>query len=376
MAAIFKIPLVILLFLFLLEQSNAQQALSPIFAPQLKALQQNKDISWIGEGQVDFRLVPHYCVDTFENNSVRILKMTSIDSMRSIYNPYEFEPCEWIIERMIDDIANEKYLCFNDEELTQTLKNEKIVDFLFPADTAICCFCDDDEDGIKLVRRWTRPDETPFIRSKFLLYYNEKTGQFGNINLAFAPLMIKKDAKGNISRYHPMLWALFPNDNSSQKTIFKNNDFPYFIQTVTQNNSPKTANFITLKGHLDLKKIVYEDIKNPEKCINNETFKPETYENLQRLTSKTDTIETWNDDSNEMVKSPVPSHIEERLLHIRLVHLWYYDSKKQQLYCRLSTTCPMFDKLDDEGNFRYSLPLYYREAEQVRRKKKIKKTHR
>jgi hypothetical protein len=376
MAAILKNFFVLLLFWVLWEQSNAQQALSPIFAPQLKALQQNKDISWIGEGQVDFRLVPLYCADSFENNAVRILKMTSIDSMESMYNPYDFEPCEWIIEQIINDITVEKYVCFKDEELLQPFLNEKIVDYLFPIDTIPCCFCKDDEDGIKLARNGAILEEIPFIRLKFILYYNQKTRKFGNFNLSFAPLMMSKDDEGNKLGYKPMLWALLPEDNSSQASIFKNNDINYFIETSTRStNRPVIANFINLKGNLDLKKVVQNDIKTPEKCVSSDNFQPETLDNLRRLTNPMDTIGIdWNPETNEIsFDSIVVNHFEKRLTKICLMHFWYYDNKKHQLYCRLTATAPVLDIYDDEGNFRYSRPLYYREAEQTRGKKKIKK---
>jgi hypothetical protein len=374
MVAILKNSFVLLLFLVLWEQSNAQQALSPIFAPQLKALQQNKDISWIGEGQADFRLVSNYCVDSFENNAVRILKMTSIDSMQNMYNPNDFEPCEWIIEQTIDDLKGGKYICYSDETLTNELRNDTLQTFFAVSDTSpheykgcpYPCIISSDFNF----------EDLPLIRLKFLLYYNQKTDQFGNINLSFSPLLKIRNDYEDFNGLMPTLWALFPKDNSSQASIFKNNDINYFIETNTRStNRPFIADFINLKGNLDLNKVVQNDIKTPEKCVSSDNFKPETLDNLRRLTNPMDTIGIdWNPETNEIsFDSIVVNHFEKRLTKISLVHFWYYDNKKHQLYCRLTATAPVLDIYDDEGNFRYSRPLYYREAEQTRGKKKIKK---
>jgi Gliding motility associated protein GldN len=336
-------------------------------------LQQNKDISWIGEGQVDFRLVIQDCVDSFENNSVEILKMIHPNRIQNVYKPYSFYTCEWITEQIINDLKDGKYSCYSNESLTNKLKTDTLRTFFAVRDTSPHEF-----EGCPypcILSFDFNFEDIPLIRLKYLLYYNQKTKQFGNCNLAFAPLMMSKDDEGNKLGYKPMLWALFPDDNSSQETIYKNDNINYFIETSTRaNNIPLITSFINLKGNLDLNKIVQNDIETPEKCVSADTFKPETLLNLKEMTNPMDTIESYSYVTNKSTISIVANHFKERLKKISLVHIWYYDNKKHQLYCRLTATAPVLDRLDEEGNLRYSFPLYYREAEQIRGKKKIKKT--
>jgi hypothetical protein len=45
---------------------------------------------------------------------------------------------------------------------------------------------------------------------------------------------------------------------------------------------------------------------------------------------------------------------------LRLVQRWYWDERRARLSICLDAVAPLMDVHDDNGNFRYQKPLFYR----------------
>jgi hypothetical protein len=355
-----KIYFILFICLFFREKGKSQQAISPIFAKQFKALQQNKNISWIGESEIDFRLLPEGTFREDEHNFVTVLKMMSPDFPKEIYENYSFDLNEWIYKSILEDLIDGKYICYRDEELKEAINVTEIKSIFTKVDTLSSC---EEPYTQHTITDFFSASDIAYLRLVFLLYYNQKEEQFGTLNLTYSVLEeVRSEEMDTIIGYTPKLWAIVPSDESNHSNHFKNDNLNYIIQTETKDNSPIIANFINLKGNLDIHKIITQEIKTPEKCLNNENFKPENLTNLTELINPMDTVEIENPLTKKDSISLVSNHFNERLTRLKLVHLWYYDNKKHQLYCRLTAISPLKDILDDDGSLRYRLPLYYKKT--------------
>jgi gliding motility associated protien GldN len=83
-------------------------------------------------------------------------------------------------------------------------------------------------------------------------------------------------------------------------------------------------------------------------------------DDLKALLSKTDTIITI--DPVTYVEKRVVVHNElnwEDVKRFRIREAWYFDSRTSQLRVRILGICPMYTVRDNEGNFKYELPLFW-----------------
>ncbi|MCC6413550.1 MAG: hypothetical protein IT270_17980 [Saprospiraceae bacterium] len=90
-----------------------------------------------------------------------------------------------------------------------------------------------------------------------------------------------------------------------------------------------------------------------------------------QMVHRTDTVVTFDPENYEEKIVVVNNDINsDQIKELRLVQTWFWDERKSRLFIHLDAVAPMFDVMDDHGNFRYQTPLFYQKTAKPGKKKR------
>lgn len=109
---------------------------------------------------------------------------------------------------------------------------------------------------------------------------------------------------------------------------------------------------------------------------NSDNFKESlTKDDLDKIIFRIDTTVVFDPETYEEEIKVVRSVINyEDIKRYRIKEIWFFDEESSTMKCRILGIAPIKDELDDNGNFKYSLPLfwiYYPEAREVLAKERV-----
>ena len=100
-----------------------------------------------------------------------------------------------------------------------------------------------------------------------------------------------------------------------------------------------------------------------------------TQEDLDKIIFRVDTTVVFDPDTYEEEIKVVRSEINyEDIKRYRLKEMWFFDEESSTMKVRTLGIAPIQDVLDDNGNFKYELPLfwvYYPEAREILAKERV-----
>ena len=125
--------------------------------------------------------------------------------------------------------------------------------------------------------------------------------------------------------------------------------------------------------------ILLESIENEDLVAfkgNDPKFKQRlTKEDLDKIIFRVDTTVVFDPDTYEEEIKVVRSEINyEDIKRYRLKEIWFFDEESSTMKVRTLGIAPIQDVLDDNGNFKYELPLfwvYYPEAREILAKERV-----
>ena len=332
-----------LLFSVLLFTSSALTA-------QYADLLKNPDITWIGEHTTDFNFCPN---DGGKNkpNSATLVKFSNTKAHSGFYSNGSADLCNWLDERLVADLPNGIYECFDDERLTRKLSREALIDRVTQTDTIVAFDPETYAETTRFVRNSLDFEKVEAWRARMVYYFDNKTKTFGARLLAFAPVVAGS----------PIVWAKAPVQPGSFDDFLQSGDVAYAMETKMLGNAPASSDFSIKKGQSEIRRMLFDVTANPSSvCLSGSNFQPISRSQLDKMINSRDTVVTY-DPATRQEKTQIVGHAlsAEGISSVRFVHLWFYNEKSRQLCCRLTGVAPMVDVRNTEGVFRFRKPVYY-----------------
>ncbi len=203
-------------------------------------------------------------------------------------------------------------------------------------------------------------------RLRQVLAYHQKTAQWSTTVEAIAPLIIVKNSDGDSIGLRPLFW--FRPDDKKQK-ISSNHivwakkmvnrqqrsrvptDGLHMVKIMDGFQNPMTHQFQVLAANpkIPFYRSGNDQLLTPEERIS--------------MISKTDTVVTFDPETYEEKVQVVHNDLDAaQIRQLRLVQTWYWDERKHRLSICLNAVAPLLDVLDNDGNYRFTRPLYYRRS--------------
>lgn len=255
---------------------------------------------------------------------------------------------------LLDQAQRPGQAVFDDPDLKNRLTPEQLQARLYYLDTVTTFDPLTFQDPVPIIRRFLTPDDCGRVHVRQLLYYREKTAEFGLQTLALG--LAQND--GKVLFWMPVTTPTAPVPALSdpavvwarrigvQNVVVELGD----MKPLKQPASPflqvfldrvrKDAGVEIFSGKNWSRPVVGDDRENMYQVVDTiVTFDPETYEEFVRI-----------------------SRVEMNADYLRLgiVQDWYWDDRRKQLIIRPVAICPLMHQLDGDGNYLYSRPLFYR----------------
>jgi hypothetical protein len=334
-----------ILWLLLLPIATEGQTLSELL--------KNPDISWVAEVENDWIVdQTGYFEEKVEINKANLLKWIQPTDMKGTGRD------EMMQRVLLERVIYPKTPVFTDANCTIPLNWSDLI----IRDTSPC-------SGEAFVREIAPEiEEFSYIRLHQLLYYNTKKVALGCAFMSAAIMVKDRNSEDENTRHSPFCWLKI--ETKEPKNYEYNKDIILAIQTIAQSDKNlMNKNVRTLKTPapgFDPVSHWFERLPLPDKkrtrfySNNYFAYEPLTLDQRRKIIAWQDTTEQYDIDTQKtsvVVESHriSPADIRE----LRLVYTWYWDDKKRRLIVHLDAGAPMFDVKDEDGYFRYKMPLFY-----------------
>lgn len=329
---------------------------------QYDDLQKDPNIPWIAEFSMDhdFSIKP----DPEPKNIVKLIKLYDTPS-----NLEGANSDTWAIRQLLQNAFDGHYECYKDSELKQRISIDELKLSTTSVDTIITFDAETHIETVQIVKSELDFSTTQHLRTKQIIYYNQKTGNFETRLIAIAPLQSTAVTNAQLPLFWIKMDTTFPNNfnihapNISWGVLIdtKGNPFDLNLATVVKNENNFDFSLFLQQQAFDLKKQV-ESGKGfgCNKFLNKKE--------VESLYSAVDTIITFDPNTfQETVKIEKYTLDPKDIADFRLVQEWYYDSEKKMMMNRLKAICPLFFintadgsmKYVQDGTRRYAKPLYF-----------------
>ena len=336
----------------------------PYTFAQIEDLLADPNITWIGETELEYDLEPEYLIGSGNPKMDRYYECrVRKNDFNDCNNYYD------VISDIGDAIAAGKLLAYDKKDGRKLTKEEISQRFILGLDSLTTFDLETQEERIKIVT--ICEPAISFIRTlrvKKVWYYNRKIRQFANRVIGVSFMMPVYDEKKDsiLKEKGVLMYVAFPMRN--QKELHINMpQVPFCMETTEY---VEIDSFKTLKGNLNktFEQFFFQLPKN--KAI--ETYSRESSSCCNQLIDKEeyqyifnaslDSINLFNHhDYREPVKvakRPV-LEFEDYSKKYKVVQTWYFDATTNQLVSKLDAVAPAKDEFDDNGNFLYTVPLFY-----------------
>ncbi len=329
---------------------------------QYHELQNDSNISWIAEFSMDhsfsFNPEPH------QLNVVKLVKFYNEPSNMNGANSDN-----WIINWVLQNATDGFYECYKDDKLTQRIPNSDLKYSTVVIDTIITFYPETFEETIEINRKELGLSSIKSLRTKQIIYYNQKNGNFETKLIAVAPLMKMSPTEVPLPLFWIKMDTQFP---SNFDTHDPNITWGALIDTRGKPLDLNLVKVIKNENNFDFRIFLQQQALNLEKPVESgESYGCNKFLNKEEvgyLYNAIDTIITFYPSTYEETVEIAKHELDPKdLSHYRLVQEWYYDSKKRKLMNRLKAVCPLYFiqyengviKFAKAGSLRYGKPLYY-----------------
>lgn len=267
-----------------------------------------------------------------------------------------FADAPTLMQRLFDVVLDDRWPAFADAELTQPLTLDDVLSRFSTTDT-ILLNAFTPEEHIAIVRNDLLPADCPLVRVRQLLFYRDQTAEFGLITRSIAPAL--RDGRA-------LCWLAVPPSGASAPSLDDPN-ITWARRLRTQAATPTVAALNSLKQPAQpvLRVFVQRVRTDTTVAIRDiSDWRLVAPDDRELLFFRTDTLITFDPETYEekiMIVQIEP--IFDELQRLRLVQDWYWDERRQRLLTRLVAVGPMVNVMDEQGNFRFSRPLFYRRNE-------------
>ncbi|HRI60485.1 MAG TPA: hypothetical protein PK228_12195, partial [Saprospiraceae bacterium] len=315
------------------------------------------DIVWAAEIEQDWVVdVPSLEIEW--DSGITTLKLLRTEQNESYWSS------PFLAELVYHAVASGKLPVFKDPQCQVPLQWNGIYPF---TDTVMTFDPETYEEKSQVVQN----DPDPFHdfkawRLRQILSYHQKSFTWNTTVESIAPLVVMKNNNGDSIGVQPLFW--FRPDDKRQK--LSSSHIVWAKKTKTRQEKTRVP---VIPEHpvkitdgvqnplVHLLKVLENDMKTP--FYNTEDDKPLSPVARMSIFSRTDTIVIIDPETYAEKVSAVRNEINlDHIRSLRLMQTWYWDERRQRLSICLDAVAPLLDVYDGLGNFRYSMPLFYRKA--------------
>ncbi|MCH2021165.1 MAG: hypothetical protein MK207_01690 [Saprospiraceae bacterium] len=338
--------------------------------PTLETLQNDDDIIWIGEVYIDCS--PNF--DTYLNkdelekvgykdkSTYKLLKyqLSNLDSEK------EYKYNNSLINKVLSNLDN--LVCYKDDNLTDTYTEDELKKINSSIDTIITFDPETWAEIVQVVVNDLNPEDIKFFRTKQLLYYSKKEMMFKTKVLAIAPMQAiwkSNHIKSQFLRHEALFW-LKPNVLTETPSL--NHESITWATRIYRNFSLDSVEVIKGdKSFGDVLEIMMEGFRQNAGKVHvanaydkdgNEMFEAEE---IQYLGKSVDTIITFDPVDFEEIVQVVVNELEgDDIKNLRLMQDWIWNEDTKEISIVYLGFKPIIDRLDENGNFLNSGPMFTR----------------
>ncbi len=367
-----KKQLCILFFTLFALSANGQQVpttkLTTDKPPTLQELQADPNVLWIGEAMVDY--APDYHTITARDeirekmtkigfSSINYVKTLKLQSQDIDDDDKEEHKLATILLGSIDDVT-----CYADAALTKSYTKEEARSKITKNYVINTIDPETSEEVTFNMSHKINPSAIHSFRMKQLIYYDKKRVTFQVIPLAIAPLIDESGTDGTITM-KPLFWCkldffdAMPNLNSAAISYAKRMYRPLPQEAITPLKGTQTLGDLTMMMVEDIKKSKGE--KYLGNVFNMNGSDPLPISEIEEFSNTVDTIITFDPNTfDEIVQVVRINMTAEGMTKMRLIQDWIWNDETKTMGIHFVGFAPIIDRLDNEGNFWNSGPLFYR----------------
>jgi len=316
---------------------------------QYADLKNDDNVPWIAEFSMDHDFSSSSVSD--QQNIVKLIKFYNDPTTL-----YGANTDDWIINWIFANAMDGHYECYKDPELSNQLSQSDLLNLTISIDTVITFYPETFEEVIEIKKVEIHPSNINSLRTKQIIFYNQKSGNFDTKLIAVAPLMAI-DSDNNLT---PLFWikmdAEFPNPIDIQAP---NISWGVLLDTKGSPFDLKLAKEVKNENNFDFKKRIQKHAFNLERPVENaKGFGCDKFlskKEVGNLYNSIDTIITFDPQTfQETVEIKQYNFDPNAIANYRLVQEWYYDRETKKMMNRLKAICPLYIVESEDGKIKYA----------------------
>lgn len=309
-------------------------------------------VTWAAE--IELTLTPDEDISAWPFDSLNTSAVLKTVTTSPDLDPYPDPPN--LNTRLFDALHAGRWPVFADAALTRPLSLDDCLDRIHGAlrDTIVDFDPETFEEKVMIVFSCWGPGDLKLVRVRQLLVYRDKTAQFELRTLAIAPVL--PDDK-------TAFWFAVP-DAPARPPRLSDPDIVWARRLKTRGASLDVATLQPIMGAQFALLPAFLDRVGADatiKILDGQDWKPVMSAGRESLFSRVDTVVTFDPETyaEQLQIAGFELNIKD-VRQLRLVQDWYWHESRQRLIVRLVAVAPMIDVLDEQGEFRYSKPMFYR----------------
>lgn len=346
--------------------------------PTLSELEQNADIIWLGEAEVDYAL--NYNRWDYDKEDPERLLMENLGfKSRNSFKILKYQVTDLNASHNDDHDLFEKVLknrremtFYKDATLKDKYASKEVERLIGRVDTIFTFDPKTMKEQQQVVVNALDPETVRAFRLRQVIYYSQKEMTFKSIALAIAPLAYEKTSNTPASPadLKPLFWmkpealTAVPDLSSSTvtwaKRMYRNFDLST-VKMIKQEQDISVVIEMMMKGFREnaaTTKLGYTFDADGTEYLKAEEIK--------HLGASIDTIITFDPktfkETNQVVKSKMNG---SDIKNLRLLQDWVWNDKTKSLSIRYVGFAPIINRVDAMGNFLNSGPMFVRKVEDI-----------
>jgi hypothetical protein len=332
---------------------------------QYETILNDPDVIWAAEIEMTFWIEPEFTApdSVWNDRNVSTLLKLSNDAV----NPGD-ESKVLLATRLLNLLLDEDKTAFAHPDSNRALTIAERAQIVNIMDTVTVVDPVTGMESNQLVSNAFSSESIQMMRVRQLLFYRDKTDEFELYTLAFAPLLIHNTGNAFLETYHRFapFWFKMPpyRRKDTQHQILNNSNITWARRMRTGTNMPHLD---SLRPFKDFKPPVMQQYINRlrgdakfkvREGLDWEIIPPAA---RKEYCTKIDTMVTFDPDTYEEKLLIVRDDLSgQELMQLRLVEDWFWDERRKYPIFQLYAFAPMEDIRDNDGNFRFKRPIFWR----------------
>jgi FtsZ-interacting cell division protein YlmF len=354
---------------------------TPVAAlPTLNELEKDPDVIWMGDVEVDYAL--NYSRWDYDATAPERVLMEKLGfKSRNSFKVLKYQVNDFNTSNNDDHnlfykiLDNRNEMKLYKESTLETVCTPKEVEHeIGRVDTVVTFDPKTFDEIVQVVVSALNPEDVKGFRVRQVIYYSKKAMAFKSIALSVAPLLYTKSYEAGVEPSPADLMPLFWMKATALNTVpsLASQDINW-AKRMYRNFDLSTVKMIKQEQSIDviIEQMMADFRANPETTKLSHTFDADgtqylVAEEVKSLGASIDTIITFDPKTFKEIIQVVTSNFEGKAIeNLRLIQDWVWDEKTNSLSIRYVGFAPIINRVDDNGNFLNSGPMFIRKVEDI-----------